>query len=440
MHVHHPNALHGVGHDAWQQDLHFRRLLSGMQRCHAQVCCDPRNIDHAIMRHERLVAMRQRHSDVMSAVVGCESILANRNLEVNSSCGRDQTCGWRPQAPEPAGSIRFSLDRDSMDNCHHEASRAQFQQVTSATRPDLQQAAANAVKCNLHLRSDRNQAASSATCMFARPAVDPTTEGGKINVSMANSEGTSMVHTEGAFRSVSTLSCAIQCSLDSPRACAPPNQAGINIIEDGAWLAENLMIGLEGGRASCEKPTVVLHLADFWGPLWAELPEPQFGCGKHTQFFGLIFGCTDNEGVVRLQKAILCPEPFVWEAPAVTAQCNEARLSCISGISELTNHLCCSLSDFLEAVFLPWVLSQSNSEDDAPVAWLVCNDGESFALSQPLLDLGAMAQPTSKTECWRRLVVIVDRAKSSAVDAAAEVMAFGQAGHERVLFDVWGPS
>jgi len=143
---------------------------------------------------------------------------------------------------------------------------------------------------------------------------------------------------------------------------------------------------------------------------------------------------------VRLQRAALCPESFVWEVPAVGAQCSEARLSRVSGISELTDHLCCSLCEFLEAVFLPWAFHRSNSQDDVPVAWLVCNDGESFALSQPLLDLGAMTQPTLKTQCWRRLVVIIDRAKSSAVDAAAEIMAFGQAGPERVLFDVWGPN
>jgi len=439
MHVHHSTALHGIGHDAWQHELHFRRLLSRMQHCHAQICCDPRNPDQAIMYHEALVAMKQRHSDVMSAVTGCEPIPATRRLGEYNPCNSDQAHGWRPQVPQTTGGFRLSLDRHAMENCDREASRAQLQQAISTMQPESEQVAANAVNCNPHLRSDRNRAAPSQAYTFATPAACPATER-KTNGLLANSEGTSLMSTDGAFLPVSTDSCAIQCNLDSPKACVPPKQVGINILEDGAWLAEDLMIGSERGRASSERPRVVLHLADLWGPLWAELPEPQFGCGQHTQYFGLIFGQTDNEGMVRLQKTALCPESFVWEVPAVVTQRSEARLSHVSGISELTNHLCCSLSEFLDAVFLPWAFDRGVSKDDVPVAWLVCNDGESFALSQPLLDLGAMIQPSPNTQCWRRLVVIVDRAKSSAVDAAAEVVAFGPAGPERVLFDVWGPN
>jgi hypothetical protein len=440
MHFHHSTTLHGIAHDAWQQELHFRRLLSGMQHCHAQVCCDPENADRAIMYHETLAAMKQRHSDVMSAVTGCEPIAAVRRLVEYTPCSGDQAHEWRPQVPQATGGVRFCLDRHNMESCHREASRAELQQATSAIQTESKQVAANAVNCNPHLRSDKNQVAPSKSCMFATPVADETTEGGNPNGLLPTSKWTSTMSGDGAFLSVSTDSFAIQCNLDSPKACVPPRQAGINILEDGAWLAEDLMVGSQGGRANSERPTVVLHLADLWGPLWGELPVPQFGCGQHTQYFGLIFGQTDDKGIVRLQRAALCPESFVWEVPAVGAQCSGARLSRVSGISELTDHLCSSLCEFLEAVFLPWAFHRSNSQDDVPVAWLVCNDGESFALSQPLLDLGAMTQPTLKTQCWRRLVVIIDRAKSSAVDAAAEIMAFGQAGPERVLFDVWGPN
>lgn len=440
MHVHQSTALHGIAHDAWQQELYLRRLLSGMQHRHAQVFCDIGNPDQAVMYHETLAAMKQHHSDVMSAVSGCEPITAVRRLVDHTPCSRDHAHEWRPQVPQSTGGVCFSLDRHNMESCHCEASREKLQQATSVIQTESKQVAASSVNCNPHLISDTNQIAPSKSCMFATPVADKTTEGGNPNGLLANSKGTSMMSGDGAFLSVSTDSLAIQCNLDSPKACVPPRQVGINILEDGAWLAEDLMIGSQGGRANSERPTVVLHLADLWGPLWAELPEPQFGCGQHTQYFGLIFGQADKESTVRLQRAALCPESFVWEVPAVATQSSDARLSRVSGILELTDHLCCSLREFLEAVFIPWALDQSNCQDDVPIAWLVCNDGESFALSQPLLDLGAMTQPTLKTQCWRRLVVIVDRAKSSAVDAAAEIMAFGPAGPERVLFDVWGPN
>ncbi|CAE8621832.1 unnamed protein product [Polarella glacialis] len=90
---------------------------------------------------------------------------------------------------------------------------------------------------------------------------------------------------------------------------------------------------------------------------------------------------------------------------------------------------------FLSDTFVPWAASCQEISGETRAGWLVCNDGEGFALSEPLLDF--VRAGAADGDRWRSTVLVVDRAKSTAADVAMEVLAVDERSRcpRRVLFD-----
>mmetsp|Transcript_68638 Transcript_68638/g.149388 ORF Transcript_68638/g.149388 Transcript_68638/m.149388 type:complete len:329 (-) Transcript_68638:86-1072(-) len=184
-------------------------------------------------------------------------------------------------------------------------------------------------------------------------------------------------------------------------------------------------------KSSSSEPTVMLDLVTMWTPVWKALPATSFGRGPHTQHLGVLFGQRNASGILRLDGAELLPTAFVWEPPIIEGRGRTPSL--LDQAAQLAASLESALRAFLAETFEPWAAQQAEASkaDRNCVGWFLCNDGEAFALSKPLLELGS-----SGGEPWRRLVVVADRAKSSAEDPAVEVVKLGGSKPERLLFDL----
>jgi len=268
--------------------------------------------------------------------------------------------------------------------------------------------------------------------------------------------------------------------------CAAAGIGRLHLLADSQWLARELGLATAPGAVvQASVPEVVVDVARLWPLVWASLPAPAFGCGAYTQYFGLLFAgagaChsevtaadvdvrTDAESggpqrPVRLQSAELCPHPFVWQATtsASSSSCGDAGAVAAAAVDDL-NH---QLQAFLLGSFAPWLSARHATEEAS--AWLVCNDGDSFALSSTLLawlcsgscstgpcehdgDAGSLEDGIEQHPRRPDVVVVVDRAKSSADEAALEVFGLPGAGKgggivgaalpppRRLLFEVVGP-
>jgi len=211
----------------------------------------------------------------------------------------------------------------------------------------------------------------------------------------------------------------------------PPKH--LSLTTDGPWLAQHLHGSGSGEPAKPgvvdkhAKPAVLLGLSEFWPSVWGELPEAKKGAEPMTLNFGLLFGGKCRGGV-SLDAAELCPTAFTWEA-ADSTPC--AQVGDLADVLEQDLHR--SLDTFLSAVFVPWTAGKEVGFGSPRSAWLVLTDGEAFALPQALLSFGRGA--SGAAERWRSTVVVADRSKSSAEDAAVEVLALQGPEVKRLLFE-----
>merc|ERR1712217_640580 len=142
-------------------------------------------------------------------------------------------------------------------------------------------------------------------------------------------------------------------------------------------------------------------------------PESNRGNSGFVQHFGLVSGCRDEEGMLRFKGAQLCPDVFTWQSDALAKHSGESLLS---GIARLTEVLQNDPQSYVSGYFLPWASAQlADMDRETFIAWLVCNDGDAFSLSKPLLDIGSACTENagSLDDKWRSTVLVVDQAKST---------------------------
>jgi len=211
---------------------------------------------------------------------------------------------------------------------------------------------------------------------------------------------------------------------------APPARGGLNLLEDGAWLAKELGMEPSAAEAEPKRPTVIIDLERLWGAAWEQLPEPTFGCGPQTHHFGVLFG-QRAEGVLHLGQAEVCPDPFTFSPSVPPGGSGRSGASVLELVAALEAELQQALRRYLEETFAPWAACRESREGEPCAAWLICNDGDAYALPRPLLDFA-----TATAALWRRTAVVADRAKSSRADAALEVIDLTGPQPERLLYDV----
>jgi len=215
----------------------------------------------------------------------------------------------------------------------------------------------------------------------------------------------------------------------------PTQNRRIDLLHDVTWVTKDsskypVCREKAASTAPREQPTILFSLQGIWTKVFAGLPAPECGCGQHTQFFGLLFGTRDVGGMLRLEEAELCPDPFVWNGSADL----DSRRDLLSAMAANEEHLYQALRNFMSTRFGPWAAS---FQDRPGVAWLVCNDGEAFAMSKALLEFGQLHQAEQP---WRGIVAVADRAKSTQTDAALELLSLGssQSEPDRLVYDVCG--
>jgi len=221
-----------------------------------------------------------------------------------------------------------------------------------------------------------------------------------------------------------------------------PTGGGLNILTDGPWLARTLgMCNAASASTSPNEPTVFLDVPAFWAAVWDALPAATCGRGSHTQYFGLLFrranvgiahvgSSADSRSSLQLDGVEMCPEPFVWE-PSMPAGGQPMHVSA----RELHEDLDLKLEAFLSSVFAPWASNWNVRAGQACAAWLVCNDGDAFALSRPLLNFGKCGDNAGR-DSWCNTVVVCDRAKSTAVEPILEVFSTSGSEPERLVYDM----
>eukprot|EP00931_Biecheleriopsis_adriatica_P023965 TRINITY_DN15028_c0_g1_i1.p1 TRINITY_DN15028_c0_g1~~TRINITY_DN15028_c0_g1_i1.p1 ORF type:complete len:496 (+),score=176.44 TRINITY_DN15028_c0_g1_i1:28-1515(+) len=211
-------------------------------------------------------------------------------------------------------------------------------------------------------------------------------------------------------------------SSSSTAACT---QGTLDLRRDGPWLARELGLGASPQRGKV--PEIILDVAAAWLPLDAQLPAAS-AKGLHTQHFAVLFGARSS-GALHLRASALCPEAFIWKPPA---QVSGSSLG--ERLAALESDLGLAQSRFLAETFAPWACEQQDVNGEPIAAWLVCNDGEAFSISRPLLEFGQVHKDDASAR-WRSLLLVVDRAKSRKKEVAFEVMNLLDGG-SRVLFDV----
>ncbi|CAE7242264.1 RH39 [Symbiodinium natans] len=203
----------------------------------------------------------------------------------------------------------------------------------------------------------------------------------------------------------------------------PQGPVQLDMLSAGQWLAQ-LLPEAKASRAGQKAPEVLLDLAGAWSPLARALPRRSRSCAQSLHF-GVFFG-DDRQTPVRLSSALLCPEVLSW-APSGT----EAFSAGSVDRRAFQADLCRAHERFMAGVFAPWAKAQEESGHQR-VAWLLCNEGEAFTLSQAMLDFGKAA---GLDERWRSTVLVVDRAKSCESEPAVEALALAD-GARRMVFDM----
>lgn len=239
-----------------------------------------------------------------------------------------------------------------------------------------------------------------------------------------------------ANRECETVQSALdQLQCDSGTQEAPPEDACTSQVmglEDLDWLVKEMSMATSASQHNASQEiAAVISTARVWSPIWALRPQAaSLSCSRPVQHFGLIFGSRPESGPLELRSTLACPEAFAWKPSETFTPCPGMR-DFNATLSELTDDLDHQLQQYLDSVFLPWARQQEELDGEPLVAWVVCNDGEAFALQKPLVEFGRSAE-----DRWRATVVVADRAKSSADNMAVEVMALGGPCPERLLFDI----
>lgn len=156
-----------------------------------------------------------------------------------------------------------------------------------------------------HLKKTRKEARASRKCGSAGAA-----SGGSANTACASADAAALPPSDAAApgeagapaRQAPEVAVASGPGAGVLAGDSGPSAlgGGLNVMEDLAWLAEEL--GMSAESKAPGVPAVLVDLAKFWTTLWADLPEPNFGCGPHTQHFGLLFGLRGDGGVLRLTQ------------------------------------------------------------------------------------------------------------------------------------------
>merc|ERR1712228_653429 len=113
--------------------------------------------------------------------------------------------------------------------------------------------------------------------------------------------------------------------------------------------------------------------------------------------------------------------------------------SALSAIARLAERLEDNLQAYVTGCFLPWASAQAkDANGESFLAWLVCNDGDAFALSRPLLAIGSAHTETTNAvdEQWRSTVLVVDQAKSTPEAPALEILSLAGKEPKRLIFDI----
>lgn len=211
-----------------------------------------------------------------------------------------------------------------------------------------------------------------------------------------------------------------------------PQCLGLPLPDIGPWMATHLDFEVASAAAaqSSKALEVVLDVQAVWPKLRAELPPSKFGLGLMELRLGLFWGTGGDP--LKLDKVELCPQVFRWKPSSFISG------GSTSSRKQAEEHLTTLLEQqrhFLNETFVPWTNgAEVRTAGSQAVAWLVCNDGEAFALSEAMTHFGAAK--AARGDRWRRTVVVLDRAKSSASDPALEVFDLGGETPRRRLFDM----
>merc|ERR1712032_1281142 len=133
-----------------------------------------------------------------------------------------------------------------------------------------------------------------------------------------------------------------------------------------------------------------------------------------------------GEGVLGIASAEVCQEAFVWEANAL--------------VDRFAEDLEQALNAFLHDTFHPWARSCMSHDGKPCVAWLVCNSGEAYSFSKPIVEFGrkqdAEGVDLAFLTDWKSTLIVIDSAKSSDDDVAMDVFSLKKAEPRRLVFDL----
>lgn len=211
-----------------------------------------------------------------------------------------------------------------------------------------------------------------------------------------------------------------------------PSRKPLSLLQDGPWLAKELRLGLLAHEAD-PGPMVLVDLAQLWAPIAALTPACRGDARR--QYFGLIRGSRGSDGKLHCGSTALYPKAFQWDFPDLSAEGGGFQQALDALVSDMARQL----TSFLSTEFLPWATKDQATLDAPAVAWLVCNDGDGYALSEAAVDFGtaqASGEQDAGSETWRRTVVVLDRAKSSMQCPALEVFSLCGPEPKRLVFDI----
>jgi len=217
----------------------------------------------------------------------------------------------------------------------------------------------------------------------------------------------------------------------------------LHLVEDTPWLATQPKFQRDVSDATSQRLAVGLDLEHIWASVHPLCPRSNFGVGPVTRQFGLLFGRRDGAGVLILDACKVFPECFSWNSSSSPSTGSSGGRNAHAAVmmdvvSDLAAELDDALRGFLSESFLPWAREQPPPAGTHRAAWLLCNDGEMFALSAPLLEIGLLTPSDDGVgdDLWRETVVVLDRSRSTANNVLCEVVSLAGNKPQRLLFDV----